>query len=385
MQADDYDALVSSIHASSYRAGGWDVALERLRGALELDAFALMRLPGRFAAVDSPELISVGGSHVTSGAAQKYDEYYGAIDPRVQFVRRGSVQEVFLCEQYFDPAYVSRSEFYQDFLRPEGLRFCMGTCIRLSDETDFALGLLRSEDRGSYSAETQRVFKRLIGHIGQALGAQERLARSDLHHGTVSAIAAAASWGVLYLGVDGRFMGGMPLVETLLADDRLVRIRSGTLVFSHAATQRRFTAAAQRCLRDRCGETFFVESTRAGARRLTMTLQPMPLDPEDRACLSESVRAPGARLVGILAPLDDRRVPSLRQLMDVFDLTPAEARLARALASGEALDKYAAANALAMSTVRTQMRATFRKTGTERQAEVVRVLNNIPSLRGRAN
>ena len=383
MQADDYDALVSSIYASSYRAGGWDVALERLRGAFGLDAFALMRLPDRFADGGSPDLMSVGGSHVTPSAAQKYDDYYGAIDPRVQVVRRRSVNDVFLCERYFDAAYVARNEFYQDFLRPEGLRFCMGTCIRLPDGTDFALGLLRGEDRGSYDAEVQRTFKRLIGHVGQALLAQERLAQPR-EQAAAMAVTDAASWGLIALGVDGRFLGGNALGDTLLADARLVKIRSGALVFSHAATQSRFAAAAARCLNGGRGETFLVHSTDAGARRLTMTLQPVPSDPADRASLPGPARAPGARLVGILAPLDSRRIPSMRQLMDVFDLAPAEARLARALASGETLDGYAAANALAISTVRTQMRAVLRKTGTERQAQAVRVLNNIPALRSRS-
>ena len=384
MQADDYDALVSSIYASSYRAGGWDVALERLRCAFGLDAFALMRMPGRFERAASPDLISVGGSHVTPGAARRYDEYYGAIDPRTQLVRQCSVNQVFLCEQHFDTAYVERSEFYQDFLRPEGLRFCMGTCIRLADGTDFALGLLRSEDRGSYSEETQRTFKRLIGHIGQALEAQERLAGLQ-GHVAATAIADTASWGLVTLGVGGRIMGANAMAHTLLADVRLFKSPAATLLFSHAATRARFVAAMDRCLKDGCGETFLVEATRAGARRLTMTLQPAPSDPVDRAALPDSVRGSGARLVGILAPLDCRRIPSMRQLMDVFDLAPAEARLARALASGESLDRYAAVNALAMSTVRTQMRAIFRKTETERQAEVVRLLGNIPAMRARPN
>jgi DNA-binding CsgD family transcriptional regulator len=67
--------------------------------------------------------------------------------------------------------------------------------------------------------------------------------------------------------------------------------------------------------------------------------------------------------------------------MAVFGLAPAEARLAHSLACGEALDEYARNNTLGMSTVRSQLKAVFRKSGTERQSDLVRVLSNIPATR----
>lgn len=374
MQPEEYDSLVSGIYASSYQANGWSVAFERMRQALGLDAFALMRFPSRFAGGLSPEIICVGGTHVTPGAAQRYDAYYGAIDPRNQFVREHSIEDVFLCEQHFDPGYVSRSEFYQDFLRPEGLRFCMGTCIRLADQTDFTLGLLRSEDRGSYAAETQQVFRRLIGHLKQTLEAYERLAQAGLDSGRVM---DTISWGAVYLDKSGRFIGCNRLFDAMLVDGELVRIQAGVLNFRQAATQHRFA----RSLQANGAATFLAESASPEARRFTMTLLPVPTAGDDRTDLPPASRTAGARWVGILAPLDRRRIPSTSQLMDVFGLAPAEARLARALASGDSLGEYADANSLTMNTVRTQLRAVFRKTGTERQAQVVQVLNNIPATR----
>ncbi len=83
----------------------------------------------------------------------------------------------------------------------------------------------------------------------------------------------------------------------------------------------------------------------------------------------------------LVAPLDHRRTATVHQLMKLFGLSAAEARLARALASGETLEAYARENALKMPTVKTQLQATFAKTGTDRQAALVRLIMGIPAVR----
>ena len=60
--------------------------------------------------------------------------------------------------------------------------------------------------------------------------------------------------------------------------------------------------------------------------------------------------------------------------MPRFDLTPAEARVARALASGLPLDRVAAEFGLSVQTIRNQLAAVFHKTGTSRQVELLRLI-----------
>jgi DNA-binding CsgD family transcriptional regulator len=64
-----------------------------------------------------------------------------------------------------------------------------------------------------------------------------------------------------------------------------------------------------------------------------------------------------------------------------FRLTPAEARLAMHLASGDSLRDAADALGVTYNTVRAQMRAIFDKTDIHRQADLVRLLHQSTSLR----
>lgn len=68
------------------------------------------------------------------------------------------------------------------------------------------------------------------------------------------------------------------------------------------------------------------------------------------------------------------------QLRSLFALTAAEARLASALGSGSSLEAYAEQQGLSINTVRSQLRAVLHRTGTHRQADLMRLLNAAPRL-----
>ncbi|MDP3074187.1 helix-turn-helix transcriptional regulator [Bradyrhizobium sp.] len=67
--------------------------------------------------------------------------------------------------------------------------------------------------------------------------------------------------------------------------------------------------------------------------------------------------------------------------MSLFDLTPAEARVARGLAAGKTVDDLAGDNGVSPNTVRVQVRGVLEKTGCRRQTEVVALLGGISALR----
>lgn len=76
-----------------------------------------------------------------------------------------------------------------------------------------------------------------------------------------------------------------------------------------------------------------------------------------------------------LASVANVTVPDADLLRLLFDLTPAEARLARCVAAGDTLEEGATKLRIAKGTARKQIAAVFSKVGVTRQAELVRVLN----------
>lgn len=76
-----------------------------------------------------------------------------------------------------------------------------------------------------------------------------------------------------------------------------------------------------------------------------------------------------------------QRVVTVKQLMQLFELTPAEARLAQSLASGHDLAHCQTLHGTRPSTLKTQLQSVLRKTGTFRQRDLVRLLAALPSGR----
>mgnify|MGYP001321728949 CR=1 FL=1 len=79
---------------------------------------------------------------------------------------------------------------------------------------------------------------------------------------------------------------------------------------------------------------------------------------------------------------DDLPLVPADQLGRLLDLTPAEARIAHSLALGHSLDEAATASGVTVSTARTYLKQVFVKTGTTRQAELVKLVLGLPSVEG---
>jgi DNA-binding CsgD family transcriptional regulator len=61
-------------------------------------------------------------------------------------------------------------------------------------------------------------------------------------------------------------------------------------------------------------------------------------------------------------------------LEGLFDLTTAEARVARAISVGQSVNTIAAENSVSLETVRSQLKSVMQKTGTHRQSELAALL-----------
>lgn len=73
----------------------------------------------------------------------------------------------------------------------------------------------------------------------------------------------------------------------------------------------------------------------------------------------------------------EARIPSPHLLSTLFDLSPAEARLAAKLAGGASLQRAAAACGITLNSARTYLIRIFRKTGTSQQSQLVALLKTV--------
>jgi DNA-binding CsgD family transcriptional regulator len=98
--------------------------------------------------------------------------------------------------------------------------------------------------------------------------------------------------------------------------------------------------------------------------------------------IRRSARDLFAQSVGvlILMPAKAPQAPSVELVQSLFDLTAAEARVARSLTMGQTVEEIASEKGVSLNTVRSQVRGVLEKTGSRRQADVMALLGGIGAL-----
>lgn len=81
----------------------------------------------------------------------------------------------------------------------------------------------------------------------------------------------------------------------------------------------------------------------------------------------------------LLIPVASDRIPSATLMKSLFDLTPAEARIASGIARGNTPEMLAVDGEVAISTVRSQIRRVFEKTGCSKQSDLSALMARIGS------
>ncbi|KQT35283.1 hypothetical protein ASG29_04055 [Sphingomonas sp. Leaf412] len=251
---------------------------------------------------------------------------------------------------------------YRDLLIPAGYDAGAGTIFQGSDNDMLVVTL---EGFGSHDAARRALvgLDRLRPHIGRAVSLTARIAavRDDAILRGMEALGAAAA----IVASDGSLRA-----STASFDDHL-----GHLMIEHRS-RLRFTDLRL----DRAFGEALAERTAPGQVARSIAVAPTASSP---ACvlhflpLRRSARdlfeADGMLL--LVAGANNRSLANADILRLLFDLTPAESRLARHLLEGKSLQEAATSERIKYATARVHLRSIFSKTGTHRQGELILLLS----------
>jgi len=371
MKEADFDRLVGLIYESALDPGMWRETMAVLAKQVGADTF-------HFLGWDSKEQAATFGvmSHDSwNDAIALYNSHYGKVDPRLELLSKTEPGTVIACHRYFDDQFVSKDEFYQDFLLSFGLRYVLGGCLSHHERADVNLALLRDPKHGPFEAEHESLLTRLMPHFNRSLRLMDQARTATQSGELVAAGQDAASLAVIAVNPAGQLLHCNRNGEALLKAAEVLWISHGVLTCGHGAQEKDCADILGVIVKTGRPANLLLNNSVRPDERYSVTLTPLPKrggfslagDPEGVLCL--------------VVPLDHRRMATAQQLMQLFGLTAAEARLARALAAGDTLDAYAAESDLKLPTVKSQLHAVFEKTGADRQAALVRLIAGIPAVR----
>lgn len=303
------------------------------------------------------------------------DSVYGAFDEYLKggwFKRCGrrvclleKAHSAFLTElDYWTEEELESNDIYRDFFYPRELGWSAGTGLVMPTGDHIVISVERNHEHGPIESTHIETLNALRPHIARA---SMIAARMGLQTATTTKDAfAKLSIPTFLLDLDGAGIECSDEVENLSgaimwgANDRLVLTDgdANELLQKALATLDQRSAVQSFAIKDADG-------------RPTHVAHLVPVSGS-----AHDVFAKGYAVLA-LNPIDQKAAPSLDLLRSLFDLTAAEAAVARELGGGVSAEAIAEKGGVSINTVRTQIRKIMEKTGSQRMPEVVSLISNL--------
>jgi DNA-binding CsgD family transcriptional regulator len=294
--------------------------------------------------------------------------YYANRNPLLRITDLPVRLRVMTDEEKLPKNELMRTEYYNDYLRPKGWHSILMARLAVDGRNTVVLNVGRPEQRESFGAPEIETADRLQPHLIRAVRLASRFAGMQGLDGGLKAVVDQSPHGAFLLDCTGKLRYANRAGEALLAGNRGFSLRNGTLHAATAGGTRRLHAliAAAASGEDRQSGTVALPRPNY-SRPLSAIVSPLR---SERLCIFSD--GPSV-LVSVGDPDAAIAVPEQR-IRDLFGLSRAEARVALQVLEGR--DPREAARQLGLSfyTVRAHLVRIFDKTGTKRQAELVRLL-----------
>lgn len=360
-------ALIGDIYDSVLHPESWNDTLARITSALcPLSWEAAFIL---WESSNPPRARFVAATGLAAGIQEIYSAVYAGSHPWSRKLMRyanGSVvdsYDIMTREEFYE------SEFFRNFLAPYGIDRLVG--VLLDRRGGERLGLMLPGPGDRDAEKLKRGLRVLAPHIQRAMRISDRLATLELAAGAARAAADAAPFAIFSLDDQLNILAANSRADRYERAG-FIRRTDGRFALTHPVSQKRLLDLAKSP--GPAGLAF--QTTNAKGTECPVLVARISRQSAKRIGGTDL----GASLIVTLGSAPgETPVVEIDRVAQWFGLTPAEARLAVALAGGQSLQEYAALRAVSLNAVRFLLKGIFRKTGVTSQAQLVAMVARLPS------
>jgi DNA-binding CsgD family transcriptional regulator len=349
--------LINAIYEASSITERWPKILERLSNIAGCYGAALVAVNSahdlRFIATDTMQsfmnvFIRDGWMARNSRAGRLISKRYAGFVTDLDIFTEQEIQK--------DPLYV-------EFLRPIGGGWGTGTIINIPCGDMVIFNLERAHKDGPVKAAGVKALDALRPHLARAAVLSARL-------GLDKARAMADMLG--YIGLAGAVLGRRGQLIAANSEfqcliGKLFWDRRERLTLCNLPADKMFFDGLQRIIDGSFTAPLSIPISMLGDQP-PIIAHLVPVRGAANDIFSQ------ATTVIYLTPVGRSKTAAMDALAALFDLTPAETRVAGCLIEGQSIALIADQSGRSPETVRSQIKSIFRKTGTERQSELVALL-----------
>ena len=358
---------MSSIYDAAVDQSGWDVALQRVANIFHAGFADLCTW--------THDRRYVNGMVHGLDSRDYHDNLLGHWFNRNVWGRKAPARipgEVLSTRNMVAREELCSSDMYHDYLHERGLH----EGLRLTLWSDgIGLGdvsLLRPWSGGAFGPAEVGLGRALLPHLQRAVAITRRLRAADFQLKAAEVGANRGDIASIAFGLDGRPFWFNAVALRMLEAKTPLRLVSGALQAATSTATRDVARIVARCIGQRQGGAAMLPRA-AGLGSVKFVI--VPLSHRD----DWSLPRPPAAMAFLRT--SDHRVHEGEALNVLFGFTTAEGELAQDLLSGATVVEIAARTGRSANTVRTHLARLMNKTGTRRQVDLVRLLDQATDLR----
>jgi DNA-binding CsgD family transcriptional regulator len=319
-----------------------------------------------------PGIRSLHSSGYAEGADAAYVQTGHCADPHMPLGIATPISNWFFGQDHFSDRFVAEDPFFQETLRPLGIRWVAGSRLWEGVGETACLAFQKPPDEAPFSASERMQLDALAPHMRRMSQLHERLAADGAH-----AQLGLEAMNRLSIGIAVLTAGGRILYSNASADQVFRRrtVFDAPVCDRIAPRDSRCQRAFARAIREAAetkNSTSLTLVDEHGMPVARATAMPMPATSRWNA----NWQQPLAMLA--IHPVRTPQV-NAATLRSLFDLSAAESRLANALLTGRTTRSYAEERKLSIETVRTQLKSVLAKTDTCSQSQLVATLMALPA------
>ncbi len=360
------DTLIDQIYGALLGEANWHEFLDSLRtilpnGQAVLFYHDLNRGTGAVGLSSGIDL-----NYTTS-----YEAHYSRINPWMKGASTRPIGLGVSAKSMLPHEELLRTEFYHDWLKPQGLASAVGITLARERDCNFLLSITHRdvEDRDALMAA--QVLQTIAPHLKRAFGFYRRNGSAGTALLGGGPVFDALRIGVLTLGHGGTVKSANIAASQLLdANEAIWTDRTGR--FQCASPDVMSVLKVELSLWTAGPQTLLMKTWLMARPNGKLPLRITMFRPS-RSALEAYFSGPEIML--LLEEPTSNGTPSTDLISRHFGLTRAEHRVMAAIAEGRTLDEIAIAFAVSIGTVRSQAKSIFAKLGVQRQADIVRIVH----------
>ncbi len=358
--------LIADMYEATLEPGQWPEVLARIVAFVGGHGGCLLAKDAA-----SREIATHWQTGVEPHYLRLYHETYSKIGP-LAALTFGEVGQVVSVPEVVPYDEFRRGRFFLEWAKPQGW---VDVAVAVLDKSAGGwgfLGISRNATNGMVDDEMRRRLALVVPHVRRALRIGRAIERRQADAATFSDILDRLSAGLLLLDAQGRIVHTNAAADGMLRDGRLLRAIGRRLAGADAQAERalRETAILPRPEGLRLDHEGVVVPLRTcdGERYIARAMALAGAVPRGTGEAAEATTAVFVRR----AAMDPLSAPDI--IAESYKLTPTELRVLFALVEIGGVPDVAASLGIAETTVKTHLSRLFAKTGTRRQAELVKLV-----------